>query len=154
MQPIVHICLQTRLKDTQSQKQKNMNLFNLLTFLPMDFGNRWDTAYFLKIFSSFTNSLAYLVYQFQNENAIWLYAGIQLGHDVLFLAKIVACYFCKGTNSQAKSHQPSSQEVPLLNVQPPVPVQQSPTTEQQPNIGTAPPAYMPKLTFSKMLQEN
>jgi len=29
-----------------------------------------------------------------------------------------------------------------------------PTTEQQPNIGTAPLAYMPKLTFSKLLREN
>ena len=48
----------------------------------------------------------------QTEDAIWLYAGIAaailVGGMIVFLgAKIVACYFCKGTNSQAKSHQPS-----------------------------------------------
>jgi len=48
----------------------------------------------------------------------------------------------------------TKQEVPLLDLQPVVPVPQPPTTKTPPKVGTAPPAYMPKVSFAKLLQEN
>ena len=107
-----------------------MNLFNLLLFLPKYLGIvGTQQFFFIKI--SQLNKLPRISdlpidgimlnpqttsknspIPDQTEDAIWLYAGIAaamlVGGMIVFLgAKIVACYFCKGTNSQAKSHQPS-----------------------------------------------
>ena len=96
----------------------------------------------------------------QSENAVWLYAGIAaailMGGGVIlfFLVRIVAYRFCKSADSRAKSHKTSYKEVPLLDLQPVVPIPQPPTTDTPPKVGTAPPAYMPKISFAKLLQKN
>jgi len=41
-----------------------------------------------------------------------------------------------------------------MDLQPAIPILQPPTTETSPKIITAPPAYMPKISFAKLLQEN
>ena len=61
----------------------------------------------------------------------------------------MAYRFCKNADSQAKS-----QEVPLMDLQPVIAVPLPPTTDTPPRMGTAPPAYIPKLSFSQLLQEN
>jgi len=66
----------------------------------------------------------------------------------------MAYRFCKNADSRPKSHKTSYQEVPLMDLQPVVPVPLPPITDTPPKIGTAPPAYMPKISFAKLLQEN